>query len=188
MILVMSSEFFVKNIKDDDKMMNESFVFSWNSMLTEVAAGCPIWSTRYLTPPYEIANAVSDNKANTDFDYFHYLLDSDKAMETISLIGYLIKTNNIVIILYNKDFSTDWLDSMLKFIYVRYGIAARDIKCMEDIPEIPEDTDTFSIGGLHTYTTIDYHRVVNYFEELMSSDSDFREFFKKSMNEKAAEL
>ena len=90
--------------------------------------------------------------------------------------------------LYNKAFSTDWLDSMLKFIYMRYGIAARDIKCMEDIPAIPGDTDTFSIGGLHTYTTIDAYRVSKYFEELISSDSDFREFFKKTMNEKAAEL
>ena len=188
MILAMNSEFFVKNIKDDNKMMDESFVFSWNSMLSEVAAGCPIWSTRYLTPPHEIVNTISNDRGDADFAYFHHLLNDDKAMETISLIGYLIKTNNTVIMLYNKDSSTDWLDSMLKFIYLRYGIAARDIKCMEDIPQIPEDTDTFSINGLFTYTTIDSHRVSKYFEELMSSDSDFREFFKKSMNEKAAEL
>lgn len=175
----MNSEFFIQNIKNDMKIMDNSFVLSWDSQLTPEAAGCPIWSSRHLVPPEGISN---------DYDYTNYLYFNDKAMELIAIIGYMIKTNNIVIILSNGNYAEDFLYMFLKFIQNRYGIVYRDVKCLEDIPEVPGDTDSFSIQGLYNFNAYDNNRVVRYIESLKISDPDFRMFFEQNLNEKAAEL
>lgn len=187
MILVMSSEFFVKNLKDDKKMIEESMIYRWDSQLTEEAAGVPMWSTRYLTPPQEITNADYSDPRYADTAYYNYLMSNRKAMTTVSIMAHLIKTNHILIILSNGEIATEWLYSFLEFFKDRYGIAYRDIKDLEDIPDIPEDTDTFSIQGLWNYS-VDARFVKDYMESMWDEEPALKMIFEKNLNKKAAEL
>ena len=187
MILVMTSKLYLELAKNEPKFIEDCILYRWDSYISNDALNTVVLSMNNFLPNMNL-NVTPIDKV-FDIAYANWFLSNENAVTSMIVMAHYIISGNVVVILVNSEEDTnprELLNSYLKLFQQRYGITARDIKDLSDIPLTPKDQDAFSINGLYYYN-LDRPLLLKYINSLAENPA-LREQLKKTLDEAASEL
>ena len=158
MIYIMTAQTFHDLVEQDEKAMNRSVIYRFNSTYILRDNTELVRSMNEIIPPYN----MDEN------DYFHFLANNENAIKFRLMMAHeLFSGMNVVVLIYPGSDSLLRLWLYFDFFKDVYGVVTHMIFDNTDFESIPKDHDDFSITGLFNYKQ-DQNKITEYLRAVIT--------------------
>lgn len=174
MIYIMTAQTFHDMVENDQKTMNRSVIYRYNSTYVLRDNTELVKSMNEIIPPYN----MEEN------EYFHFLANNEEAIKFRLMMAHEIFSGmNVIVLVYPDNDSLFRLWLYFDFFKDVYGIITHVVYDDDDFEYLPKDHDEFSIIGLFNYKQ-EQNKISEYLKAIITESDTNRKIaltqFRKS--------